>query len=58
MHPYLIGYSIIYLVFFVFIIGSVSIICDMLFNEEEVIIIKKQKNKIAPPISDDDFFDT
>ena len=54
----MIGYYLISGVLFLFFVGSVSIICDMILNKEKQIVMRKPKNKIVPPISDDDFFDT
>jgi hypothetical protein len=58
MSDLMIGYYLVSGALFLFLVGSGSIICDMILNKEKQIVIRKPKNKIAPPISDDDFFDT
>ena len=39
------GYCVISGVLFFFFIGSISIVCDMLWNKEEIIIIRKSIKK-------------
>jgi len=46
MSDLMVGYCIISGVLFFFFIGSISIVCDMLWNKEQVIIIRKPKPKI------------
>ena len=58
MSDLMIGYYLISGALFLFFVGSGCIICDIFLNKEKQIVIRKPKNKIAPSISDDDFFDT
>jgi hypothetical protein len=45
MSDLMVGYCIISGVLFFFFIGSISIVCDMLWNKEEIIIIRKSIKK-------------
>ena len=45
MSDLMVGYCIVSGVLFFFCIGSISIVCDMLWNKEEIIIIRKSIKK-------------
>jgi hypothetical protein len=45
MSDLMVGYCIISGVLFFFFIGSISIVCDMLWNKEEIIITRKSIKK-------------
>jgi hypothetical protein len=61
MNDLMVGYYIVSAVLFFFFIGSISIVCDMLWNKEEEIIIRKSiqksENNLAQFVSNDYEYD-